>query len=113
MKACGGVVVYIHIFLTSTLIGGEWSALCLGRFNLGELAPGTHSIEGWVDPRDGVDDMEKRKFLTPYGLELRPSVVQPVASRYTDCYTVIVQRPVYISKDSVWETTFCPCLQKI
>jgi hypothetical protein len=28
--------------------------------------------------------MEKRKFFTLPGLELRPSVVQPVASRYTD-----------------------------
>jgi hypothetical protein len=34
-----------------------------------------------MDPRAGLDDMEKRKFLTPPGLELRPSVVQPVASR--------------------------------
>jgi hypothetical protein len=31
----------------------------------------------------GLDDVEKRKFLTLPGLELRPSVVQPVASRYT------------------------------
>jgi hypothetical protein len=26
MKAYGGVDVYIHIFFTSTLAGGEWSA---------------------------------------------------------------------------------------
>jgi hypothetical protein len=38
-----------------------------------------------VDPRAGVDNLEKRKFLTLPGLELDPSVVQPVASRYTDC----------------------------
>jgi hypothetical protein len=25
-----------------------------------------------VDPRDGLNDMEKWKFLTPPGLELRP-----------------------------------------
>jgi hypothetical protein len=25
-----------------------------------------------VDPRDGLDDVEKRKFLTLQGLELRP-----------------------------------------
>jgi hypothetical protein len=38
-----------------------------------------------VGPRAGLDDLEKRKFLTLPGLELRPlSVVQPVASRYTD-----------------------------
>jgi hypothetical protein len=32
-----------------------------------------------MDPRAGLDDMEKRKFFTLPGLEL-----QPVASRYTD-----------------------------
>jgi hypothetical protein len=48
-------------------------------------APGTHFIGGWVDPRAGLDDMEKWKFFTLPGLELPlPLVVQPVASRYTD-----------------------------
>jgi hypothetical protein len=72
------------------LAGGEWSASCPGRFT-----PGTPWIGGWVNPRAGLDDVEKRKFLT----ELRPidhparsqslsrlSVlclyIQPVASRY-------------------------------
>jgi hypothetical protein len=32
-----------------------------------------------VDPRAGLEDVEKRKFLTS-----DPSVVQPVARRYTD-----------------------------
>jgi hypothetical protein len=37
-----------------------------------------------VDLRAGLDDLEKRKFLTlPYSIS-NPSVVQPVASRYTD-----------------------------
>jgi hypothetical protein len=36
------------------------------------LAPGTHRIGGWVDPRAGLDDLEKRKFLTLPGLEIRP-----------------------------------------
>jgi hypothetical protein len=34
------------------------------------LPPGTHFIGGWVDPRDGLDDMEKWKMLTLPGLEL-------------------------------------------
>jgi hypothetical protein len=29
-------------------------------------------IGGWVDPRAGLDDMEKREFLTLPGLELLP-----------------------------------------
>jgi hypothetical protein len=58
MKAYGVVDVQIHIFLTSALIGGEWSVSRSCRFTPGERASGIH---GWT-----------------------PSVVQPVASRYTD-----------------------------
>jgi hypothetical protein len=35
-------------FLTSALVGGEWSASHLGRFTLGETAPGTEWIGGWI-----------------------------------------------------------------
>jgi hypothetical protein len=48
-------------------------------------APGTHSVGGWVDPRAGVGDMEKWKFLPHRDSNSDLSVVQPVASRYTDC----------------------------
>jgi hypothetical protein len=72
MKAYGGVEVQIDIFLTSALAGGEWSALRPGRFTPGERAPDTHWIGGWVGPRAGLDDVEKRKFLTLPGLEFRP-----------------------------------------
>jgi hypothetical protein len=40
MKVYGGVDVYIHIFLTSVLAGGDWSASRPGRFT-----PGTHWIK--------------------------------------------------------------------
>jgi hypothetical protein len=53
-------------FLTSALVGGEWSASRLTRF-----APCTHWIGDWVSPRDGLDDVEKRKFLTLPGFELQ------------------------------------------
>jgi hypothetical protein len=46
-------------FLTSTLGGGEWSASPPGRFILGEFAPDTHWIGGWVVPRAGLDAVEK------------------------------------------------------
>jgi hypothetical protein len=82
LKAYDGVDVMIHIFVTSTLIGVEWSASRPCRFILGERTPGTHFIGGWVDPRVGVDDVEKRKFLTLPALELRP--IWRSASRYTD-----------------------------
>jgi hypothetical protein len=45
--------------------------LCPGRCTPGERVPGTHWIAGWLDLRAGLDDLEKRKFLTPPGLELQ------------------------------------------
>jgi hypothetical protein len=70
MKAYGGVDIYIHIFLTLALAGGEWSASRPGRFTPGERVPGTHCIRGWVNPRAGLDDMEKGKFFTLPGLKI-------------------------------------------
>jgi hypothetical protein len=61
----------MHVFLTSALAGGEWLASRPGRFTHGERAPGTHLIGGRVGPREGLDDVEGRKFLTLPGLELR------------------------------------------
>jgi hypothetical protein len=67
MKAYGGVDLYIHIFLTSSLVGGEWSASRPGCIIPGERAPGTHWIRGWVDPRACLDDFEK--ILGPTGTQ--------------------------------------------
>jgi hypothetical protein len=61
MKAYGGV----HIFLTSALVGGEWSASRPCRLTPGERDPGTHSIGGSVGPRAGLGDVEKS--LDPTG----------------------------------------------
>jgi hypothetical protein len=71
MKLYEGVDVYVHIFLTLALVGGEWSTSRPGRFTIGERSPGTHWIGGWVNPRAGLDDVEKRKLFTLAGLELR------------------------------------------
>jgi hypothetical protein len=89
MKAYGGVDVQIHIFFTSALAVGEWSASRTCRFTPGETVPNNHSIRGWVDPRAGLDGVEKRKFLTLPGLELR-SFSRPARSRlhYTASYHV-------------------------
>jgi hypothetical protein len=54
MKVYTGVHIYLHTFLNSILIGGEWSTSRLCR-----LTPGTHFIGGWVDPRAGLDDMKR------------------------------------------------------
>jgi hypothetical protein len=60
---------------------GEWSASRLARFTPRERALGTHWLEGWVDHRAGLDDVEKRKFLTLPGLDLRP-LGRPYRLRY-------------------------------
>jgi hypothetical protein len=57
------------IFLTSALVGGQWSTSLLGRFTPEERAPGTHWIGGWVGLRTGLEDAEKRKLLAIPGLE--------------------------------------------
>jgi hypothetical protein len=72
IKTYGGLDIYIHIFLTTALAGGEWPASHPGRFTPGERAHGTHWIGGWVALRAGLDDVEKRKFLTLPGHEPRP-----------------------------------------
>jgi hypothetical protein len=78
MKTYGGVDIKIHLFLASALAGGEWSASRPGRFT-----PGTHWIGSWVGPRAGLADVEKRKFLTLPGheLRLRPLLGRPARSQ--------------------------------
>jgi hypothetical protein len=43
-----------------------------------------------VDPRAGLDDVEKLKFLPHRDLKSDLSVVQPVASRYPGCIIIII-----------------------
>jgi hypothetical protein len=54
------------------LDGDVWSASRPDRFTPGEGAPDTHWNGGWMDPRAGLEDVERRQFLTLPGLELRP-----------------------------------------
>jgi hypothetical protein len=68
MQAYGGVDVCVHVFFTSALVGGDWSASRPGRFT-----PGTHWIGGWMGPRAGLDDLEDKKFLALPVRELKPS----------------------------------------
>jgi hypothetical protein len=41
---------------------------------------GTHFIGGWVDPRASLEDLEKRKFFTLPGIELR-TIGRPARSQ--------------------------------
>jgi hypothetical protein len=63
--------ITIHIFLTLALIGDQWSGSRPGRFTPEERSPVAHWIGGWVGPSIGMDNVERRKFLTLPGLELR------------------------------------------
>jgi hypothetical protein len=65
---------------TSALDGGEWPASRPCHFTPRETAPAPHCIEGRVDPRAGVDAMEKRLIFCSYR-EPNPDslVIQPVA----------------------------------
>jgi hypothetical protein len=59
MKTYGEVNVWIHVFLTSALVGGKRSVSRPGHFTPGERTPGTDWVGGCVDPRVDLDDMEK------------------------------------------------------
>jgi hypothetical protein len=88
-----GSILVTHVFLTSALASGEWSASGRAALTPGERAPVTHWKRGWVGPRSGLDDVEKRKFLTLPGLELkllgRPAHSQSLyPTRYPGSYLV-------------------------
>jgi hypothetical protein len=67
MKKYEGVDVEHHVFLTSALVGVSLS----DRLTSGGRVRGPRFVGGWVGPRVGLNDLEKRKFLTLEGLELR------------------------------------------
>jgi hypothetical protein len=75
----------------------------------GKKPPGTHWIGGWVDPRAGMDDVEKRKFLTLLGLELQP-LGRPARSqslyrlRYPGSLLPFHSSTIYICRYSFFKT---------
>jgi hypothetical protein len=72
-----------------------------------------------VDPRAGLDDVEKRKFLTLPGLELRPLGRQARSQslyrlRYAGSLSCIVRkkyseykRDLRFSQQGAWRVQFC------
>jgi hypothetical protein len=57
-------------WLRHLLLSGQFTPLPL--YPRRKSPPCPHCIGGWIDPRTGLDDLEKRKFLILPGLELRP-----------------------------------------
>jgi hypothetical protein len=75
--------VYEEVFLTSALVGEEWSASRPGSFTPRMSVAGTHWMGGWLGSRAGLGDAEKNS--SPYrDSNSDPILVHPVASRYTD-----------------------------
>jgi hypothetical protein len=60
-------------FLPSVKEGGEWSASCSSCFTPEETARDTHCTGGWVDPRESVDAVKKRKIIPLLGIDFQPS----------------------------------------
>jgi hypothetical protein len=80
MKTFEGVYVETHVFLSSALVGNEWSASRPGRLTPEEKAPSTH----WAP--EPVWTRWRGEQPCPYrDSKSDTSAVQPVASRYTDC----------------------------
>jgi hypothetical protein len=85
MKTYGEVEVYIRAFLTSALVGGEWSASRPGSFTPVERAPGTQCIWGWVGLETVWTTWRGEKSCPYRDSNSDHSDVKPIASRYTDC----------------------------
>jgi hypothetical protein len=68
MKAYGGVDVWIHVLLTSAVVGVVIASRPC-RLTTGEIAPGTDWLEGWISTRTSLDAVERRKILPLSGLE--------------------------------------------
>jgi hypothetical protein len=72
IKASGGVGIQRHIFLTSSLDGGEWS-----RSGSGPYTSVIRWIWSWVGPRANPDTVENGISLTCRELNCDSSIVQP------------------------------------
>jgi hypothetical protein len=82
MKACWGMEVQLHAFLTTALDGGEWPASQLGAaLSPGKEPPVTHWIGDLVGPRTGLDTVVKRKI---------PSPCRDSNTRSSSLYTMVV-----------------------
>jgi hypothetical protein len=77
----GEADVQIHAFLISASVGGERPTSRPGQLTTGETAPSTHWIGGWVGPRTGLDDVERKKSYPYWNSNSDPLVVNPLASR--------------------------------
>jgi hypothetical protein len=89
-RSTGGVEVYLHACLTSTLEGGECSASRPARFTPREKSSSIYWTGGWLRPRACLDAVAKRKIAATAGN--RTPVIRAVAQSlywlsYLSCLT--------------------------
>jgi hypothetical protein len=65
--------------MTSSVDGGELLASRPRRFTPEDRAPDSHSIGVWVDPRVGLEAVERRRIFPHRDSNSYPLAVQPVA----------------------------------
>jgi hypothetical protein len=88
------VDVKFYSFLTTVLGGRDWSASRSDRFTPVERPPppGTHWVEGCVDPRAGLDAVMKRHIPAP--AENRTPVVMLVLTAVPDVFKRSVKNKI-------------------
>jgi hypothetical protein len=79
----------MQVFLTSALVGGEWSASRPGRF--------TQLDRSLCGPQSRSGQRGEERILDSNS---DPSVVQSIASRYTDYAIPAVQNSLYPDRNS-------------
>jgi hypothetical protein len=104
--------VYLHIFLTSALVGGQWSASRLCRFTRGERDPRTHWIRGWGWGPEPVWTTWRKKFLTLPWLELQllscPARSQSLYRlRYPGYYKMWLEETIFVSNVAAGNSGRC------
>jgi hypothetical protein len=86
MKAYGGVDVEIHIFLTSAVVLGEWSASSLGRFTtlllLYKLA-----IASRNNRMDCLSDKASDSYSA--GIEFKSQSQNRLSGRHATCFMLV------------------------
>jgi hypothetical protein len=80
--------------LTSTIVGGEWSATFPGRFIPRERAHSIHWIGGCTGLRGGLNAVKKNKKLAP--ARNRTPAIQLISS-------IEIKTPVNSSKQKFYE----------